>query len=165
MNHRLFVWDLELELECHSYFFYAWKASAGHEVLLCLLILPLPCLLTLWGWAHTSPTSAASPSLTPRPSAFLAPWGASFSPSLLPSSKWMTWRWSETSVDPSLAAWISAHPHRIQFVFSSPTLCPSFLLNSPPRRPQLPALDPERTPSHRLLNHSYNYKRPNHCSK
>ena len=70
----------------------------------------------------------------------------------------MTWRSGETNVGPSLTAWISAHPHIIQFIFASLTLCPSYLVNNLPHRPQLPALDPERTLSYRLLNHSYNYK-------
>ena len=70
----------------------------------------------------------------------------------------MTWRSGETNVGPSLTAWISAHPHIIQFIFASLTLCPSYLVNNLPHRPQLPALDPERTLSYKLLNHSYNYE-------
>ena len=109
-----------------------------------LLMLSLTCSLTLWGWAHTTcPTSAGSSftfcSYSWAKCLFSSMKDASFSSSLLPSLKWVAWRWGETSVCSSLmTTWIPAHLRRIQFIFASPASRPSSLLNSLPCRPQLP---------------------------
>lgn len=61
--------------------------------------------------------------------------------------------------------WISTHPHKDSVCLCFPSLYAHLSLSTAlPRRPQLPALDPEKNTFHRLLNHSYNYKRPNHCN-